>query len=60
MTDDLTRKIRAHIAELEALLRQLRAADADAATVMSIDRLEQTLALFRAMHDEAVGRSEGS
>jgi len=54
MTDDLAPKIRSHIAELEELLRQLRAGEADMATKLSIDRVEQSLGLFRDMLNDVI------
>lgn len=60
METDLAPKLRAHIAELEALLGQLRAGEADIVTKLSIERVEQSLTLFRDMLDDMAKRSAAS
>jgi len=49
MTADLVPKIRAYIAELEELLRQLHAGEAGTETALDVERVEQALNLFREM-----------
>ena len=56
MKDDLASWITIHIAELEELRRQLAAGESDAATLLSLERLEQSIGLFRSMLNE-VGAS---
>ncbi|HYC03475.1 MAG TPA: hypothetical protein VED40_09295 [Azospirillaceae bacterium] len=56
----MTKRVHAQIQDLQELLRQLRTGPSDAPTLMSIERLESSIALFQSMLDDQAKPSDQS